>query len=123
MNYWQNVMRAIKDADVVLFILDARMPELSRNKDLEIKLKESGKKVFTVFNKIDMISRETLEKLKETYKKDFFLSAPKKLGVVKLRTALIALGEKQETKLQVGIVGYPNVGKSAVVNALSGENK
>ncbi|MBU0760060.1 MAG: hypothetical protein KJ858_00045, partial [Nanoarchaeota archaeon] len=60
MGHWPTVMRAIKDADVVIFILDARMPELSRNKDLEKKLADSKKEIFLVFNKIDLISETAL---------------------------------------------------------------
>ena len=53
-----DAMRAIKDADAVLFIIDSRFPELSRNKDLENKLSKSNKDIFIVFNKIDLISNK-----------------------------------------------------------------
>ncbi|MBU0466911.1 MAG: 50S ribosome-binding GTPase [Nanoarchaeota archaeon] len=118
MGHWPTVMRAIKDADVVVFILDARMPELSRNKDLEQKLKNSGKEFLIVFNKIDLVSPTALKKLKDQHKEDFFTSEKTK-DVNKLRLALQIKAKKENLRLEIGIVGYPNVGKSAITNALS----
>ena len=113
-------MRAIKDADVILFILDARMPDLSRNKDLEKKLKNSGKAVLVAFNKIDLISSQKLKNLREKYPGNFFISVTEKKGVKELRVELMKLSKKIKVdKLEVGIVGYPNVGKSALTNLLS----
>lgn len=123
MSYWADSMRAIKDADVVLFILDARMPELSRNKDLEEKLSNSNKKFFLVFNKTDLISKEALKILKQSYQNAFFISTTKREGISKLRTALLITSKKMKVKLEIGIVGYPNVGKSALTNILSRGNK
>ena len=118
MGHWPTVMRAIKDADVVIFILDARMPELSRNKDLEKKLADSKKEIFLVFNKIDLVSETALTKLKKENPRAFFTSEKTK-DVRKLRLALQIKAKKENLKLEIGIVGYPNVGKSAITNALS----
>ena len=84
MGHWIDVMRAIKNADVILLILDARMPELSRNKDLEKKLKESGKEFLAVFNKIDLVSEETLNKLKKENPSAFFVSVVSKKGFAQM---------------------------------------
>lgn len=115
-----SAMKAIKDADVVLFVLDARMPELSRNRDLEGKIKESGKEVILVFNKIDIISREALTKLKKENPSAFFVSGGKNLEMSRLRRKLQIMAKKLPyEKLEIGVVGYPNVGKSSLTNALS----
>jgi len=119
MNYWESVMRAVRSADVVLFILDARMPELSRNIDLEEKLKKSGKISILVFNKVDLISNHRLGELKKKFPSSFFVSSTTNSGIKQLRTKLQILGKKMDfEKLEVGIVGYPNVGKSALTNIL-----
>ncbi|MCA9485543.1 MAG: 50S ribosome-binding GTPase, partial [Nanoarchaeota archaeon] len=123
MGFWAESMRAIKEADAVLLVLDSRMPELSRNKDLEEKLKKSNKNFFLVFNKIDLISKETLEKIKKSNKEAFFVSTTTKEGIPKLRTSLLILAKKLNVKLEIGMVGYPNVGKSALTNILSRGNK
>ena len=118
MGHWPSAMRAIKDADLILFILDARMPELSRNKDLEEKLRNSKKEFLIVFNKIDLISSHTLADLKKQNPRAFF-TTDKTKDVNKLRIALLIKSKKSQHKLEIGIVGYPNVGKSAITNALS----
>lgn len=123
MGYWPEAMRAVKDADVILFILDARMPELSRNKDIERKLKESGKEFLIVFNKADLVSRERLRELMDENPGAFFVSVTEREGFAKLRLALQKIAKKMKVKLEVGVVGYPNVGKSAITNVLSRANK
>jgi ribosome biogenesis GTPase A len=120
MGYWPAVMQAIKNADVVIFVLDARLPDLSRNKDLEHKLKGIKKEVLLVFNKIDLITKSNLKKLKEDNPNCFFISSQNKKGIkyLRLKLQIIAKSLKVEN-LEVGIVGYPNVGKSAITNILS----
>lgn len=120
MGFWQNVIDAIKSADVVLFVMDARMPELSGNIDLEKQLKNSNKKIIKVFNKVDLISQRKYEELKRNYKGAFLISVAHKTNIERLRIELkkIAKNLKVE-KLDVGIVGYPNVGKSALTNILT----
>lgn len=113
-------MMAIKNADVVLFLMDARMPELSGNKDLEKKLRDSKKDVLKVFNKSDLISKKRLRDLRREYSGAFFVSVNGKKGIEKLRIELRKISKKLRVdKLEVGIVGYPNVGKSALTNVLS----
>lgn len=123
MGHWPQAMRAIKDADVILLILDARSPELSRNKDLERKLKETGKEFWIVFNKTDLISPERLKELKARNRDAFFVSAVSREGIGKLRESLVEIAKREEVKLEVGIVGYPNVGKSMITNSLAKAHK
>jgi len=119
MGYWSAVMQTIKNADVVIFVLDARMPEISRNKDLEQKLERSRKDYLIVFNKTDLISKESLKKLQNENENCFFVSVTSKQGVNKLRLKLQILTKALKVNtLEVGIVGYPNVGKSALTNLL-----
>ena len=35
MRYWRDVKQVVKEADVIVEVADARMPDLSRNKDIE----------------------------------------------------------------------------------------
>jgi len=124
MGYWPAAMQAIKNADVVIFILDARMPEISRNKDLENKLKSSRKETLVVFNKIDLISLVKLRKLQRENKNCFFVSTLNRKGVNYLRLKLQMLAKSLKVEqVEVGIVGYPNVGKSALTNILTRASK
>ena len=120
MGYWQSAMRTIKDADVVVFVRDARMPEISRNIDLEEKLKRTGKEVLMVFNKIDLIPVKNLRKLQKENRGCFFVSTLNRKGINYLRLKLQMLAKSMKVdKLEVGIVGYPNIGKSALTNVLT----
>lgn len=118
MGYWPIVWRVVSDSDIILLILDVRMPELSRNKELERIISLKQKKVIYVFNKIDIVSQEYLENIKSKYE-GFFVSATKNMGVAELRRDLwIAISKMKIKEPRIGVVGYPNVGKSAVINVI-----
>ncbi|MCH7568873.1 MAG: 50S ribosome-binding GTPase [Nanoarchaeota archaeon] len=120
MGFWPAAMQTIKNADIIIFVLDARMPDMSRNKDLEKKLKTSKKEVLIVFNKIDLIPQYKLKKLKEENPGHFFVSSINKKSVSMLRLKLQMLAKSLKVeKVEVGIIGYPNVGKSALANILT----
>ena len=120
MGYWGVVKMVVKKADIIVCVLDARMPEFSRNKALESTVHKLGKKLVYVFNKIDLVSPEFLEGLRRDYSEYYFVSGIKNIGLKKLKTDLLIIGKRMGLKeVRVGIVGYPNVGKSAIINALA----
>lgn len=120
MSFWPVVKYVIKESDVVLFILDARMPELSDNAELDRMLKYHNKRVIRVFNKIDLVSRQHLDELRKKFHDAYFVAGVKNIGISELRTGLQILQKQLKLdEMKVGIVGYPNVGKSAVINALA----
>jgi len=108
------------EANVVLLIMDARMPEISRNQELEKMVADFNKKLILVINKIDLVSEEQVAQLKRQYPKSFLVSGARNIGMKNLKTNLLILGKRMELRpIKVGIVGYPNVGKSAIINALA----
>lgn len=120
MSFWNAVRRVLDEADIILLVLDARMPELTRNKEVEEKVLRSSKELAIVFNKIDLISSAALKKLREQYKEYFFVSARNNIGFSKLKTGLLIMGKSLGiSEPKVGVVGYPNVGKSAIINAIA----
>jgi ribosome biogenesis GTPase A len=124
MGYWPAVMQIIKNAEVIILVLDSRMPEISKNKQLDNKLKESKKRVLIVYNKTDLISERKLKKLKNENPSSFFVSAQSRKGIKNLRFELQKITKSLKTdELDVGIIGYPNVGKSALTNALARTSK
>jgi ribosome biogenesis GTPase A len=119
MSFWPLVKRVVKDSDVILLILDARMPETSRNKKIERMARMHGKELFYVFNKIDLVPQKYLNELRERYRGAFFFSGVKNIGISKLKSGVMISAKRRGIgEPLVGIVGYPNVGKSAVINAL-----
>tara|TARA_Y100000034_G_scaffold67371_1_gene81270 strand:- start:4682 stop:5431 length:750 start_codon:yes stop_codon:yes gene_type:complete len=120
MGFWPVVKKVVKDSDLVLLVMDARMPELSENKALLGMVRVHRKKVIPVFTKIDLVSEKYLGVLRKEHRNAFFVSGTKNIGISKLKTGLLILAKRAGiAEPFVGIVGYPNVGKSAVINALA----
>jgi len=66
----------LKDIDLILFMIEATSTEIGRgdSRILE-KIKESGKKAILLINKIDLIPREKLLSLIETYTREYNFEA------------------------------------------------
>jgi len=120
--YWKIVKDVINQVDVVLEVCDARMPSLTRNKDVENIAKKAGKKLIIVFNKTDLVSERFVSKLRKKIKDAVFVSCKNRSGFSKLRK-LINLYKGDKREIKVGVVGYPNTGKSSIINSLVGRKK
>jgi ribosome biogenesis GTPase A len=118
-DYWRVIDTVVRKGDIILLIVDARMPELTRNERLEQIIEERGRKLIIVFNKIDLVKQSDLKKLREQFPEAFFVSGVNNIGLSKLKEGLFRAAKKINIELpHIGVVGYPNVGKSAIINAL-----
>lgn len=121
-NFWFIVNKVIQQSDIILEVLDSRLPELTRNPEVEEKVNAAGKKLILVLNKCDLIGQETAEKEKRRLAKEqypvIFISTKLHQGTRLLREAILMKEEKQE--ITVGVLGYPNTGKSSLINVLKG---
>ncbi|MEM3113103.1 MAG: GTPase [Candidatus Pacearchaeota archaeon] len=115
--YWEVVDNIIRESDVIIEVLDARMPELSRNEEIEKKVKESGKELIFAVNKSDLIPEHYLKKRKKFSGKVFYISAKNRNGIEKIRNHIFSLSKKHES-IKIGVLGYPNTGKSSLINSL-----
>jgi hypothetical protein len=97
------------------------MPEMTTNSEIVQKVDMMrNKRLFLVFNKIDLISKKDLVELKKKYPNAFFVSGIKRTGISEMKRSLENMAENwTRTSLRVGLVGYPNVGKSSIINLLS----
>lgn len=113
----------ISESDIVLHVLDARSHRLTVNPDIARMLGE--KPVIYVLNKCDLVGREEAELMKKEFSgKALFVSCKTYHGIGLLKTRIFQLSSRfrQKNKVLVGVVGYPNTGKSSVINALTGRS-
>jgi len=120
---WRRVRRILDDCDMVLEVLDAREPIETRNLRVENLAKKLGKIIVIVINKADLIPFSILEKWKKYFEREYptvFISAKYRLGTRKLMIYIKKYAPK--LPVRVAVVGYPNVGKSTIINYLKGRH-
>jgi GTP-binding protein len=128
----KQVARAIEEADLVLFVVDALTGVVSEDKAVADILRRSQKTVLLVVNKVDRFDPPPA--LGEFYALGMGdplpVSAAQGLNTGDLLDAVVArlplrkAGRKEEGEaLRVAVVGRPNVGKSSLVNAILGEER
>lgn len=116
--FWGHVKKVVEQAGIVIHVLDARMIEETLNLELVNVVKRRGTKLLYVVNKCDLVNVSALKgKLKEL-QPVVYVSSTDRLGTTILKKKILEMSRGEE--VVVGIVGYPNVGKSSVINALSG---
>ncbi|MCB9362491.1 50S ribosome-binding GTPase [Candidatus Woesearchaeota archaeon] len=117
--FWNVIHEVIARSDIILEVLDARVPDISRNEELERKVEKSGKQLIYVLNKCDLVSQGHAEAWKKKLKPSVFVSTKKMYGMTMLRERILRYAPERE--VVVGVIGYPNTGKSSVINALKGK--
>ncbi|MBI4149788.1 50S ribosome-binding GTPase [Candidatus Woesearchaeota archaeon] len=125
-NYWDIVNKVIRQSDVLLFVLDTRQPDETRNPEIERKIRTLGKRLLYVLNKCDLVSKERLAETTARLTPSVYVSCTKFYGATKLREAILRYGTPiakhfGRKQIYIGVIGYPNVGKSSVINLLKGK--
>ena len=126
----KQVTIAIEEADAIIFMVDAATGITDLDDSMAQMLRKTQKPVFLVVNKVD--NHDRLLEASEFYSLGFehihFLSSISGTGTGDLLdevTALIKepeiIEEKQLPKF--AIIGQPNVGKSSLLNALTGQER
>lgn len=119
------VKEVISMSDIILEVIDARFIEETRNLEYEKIVEEAGKKIIFVVNKSDLVDiKELKEKLdlQEVYPR-VIVSTIKRKSIQKIRDIIkIEAKRLKKKKTFIGVVGYPNTGKSSVINVLTGRS-
>jgi len=116
--YWNITKNVIQQCSVVLEVLDARDAWGTKNYSVE---KWAGRsKLVLVITKSDLIKGEKKGEVLERFKGyDIVFFSSKKRQGKKLLIDMIRRKTKRRP-IKVGVVGYPNVGKSSLINQLKG---
>ena len=140
----QQTLRALDEADLVVFVLDAREGVTAIDSDVALVLRQSGKPVLLAANKVDSAGVEAAaaEAFALGFPDVFPVSASHGRGVSDLLDAVVAKVAKVDSRpaatgdadaapapsapaepIRLAFVGKPNVGKSSLVNCLLGEER
>ena len=123
---------AIDTADVIIFITDVRQGLVDADSKVADMLRRSGKPVVLAVNKVDSFEK-FMPDVYEFYNLGIGdpvpVSAASRLGIGDMLDAVIAqfpeheAEEKEDERPRVAIVGKPNVGKSSIINKLTGKQR
>ncbi|KFO85470.1 Nucleolar GTP-binding protein 2, partial [Buceros rhinoceros silvestris] len=124
---WGELYKVIDSSDVVVQVLDARDPMGTRSRHVESYLKKEKhwKHLIFVLNKCDLVptwaTKRWVAVLSQEYPTlAFHASLTNPFGKGAFIQLLRQFGKLHSDKKQisVGFIGYPNVGKSSVINTL-----
>src|SRR3990170_9012105 len=124
-SYKLMVKDVIKKADILLEVIDARFPDETRNSEVERDITRSNKPFIIVINKCDLVSKETIERTKSRLSKiapAVFVSNKDRFGTTLLRHKILETAAIKGRDILVGSIGYPNTGKSSVINGVAGRH-
>lgn len=118
--YFSMVNKVIDVSDIILEVVDARFVDETRDLALEKKVLDKDKKLIFVVNKVDLVDSYVARRKIKALKPRVEVSCKKRLGTGKLRDLIKRFAEGET---YVGVVGYPNTGKSSIINALCGKTR
>lgn len=127
----KQVMLAIEEADVILFVVDVENGITDMDEEVAAVLRRSSKKIFVAVNKVD--NNKRMLDVNEFYSLGlgelYPISSMTGSGTGELLDAIVSeFPEKTEETMEdnvphFAIIGRPNVGKSSFINALTGEER
>ncbi len=123
---------AIDTADVIVFLVDVRQGLQDADSKVADMLRRSHKPVILVVNKVDSFQKFMAD-VYEFYNLGIGdpvpVSAASRLGIGDMLDAVVSHfpehgeGEGEDDRPKIAIVGKPNVGKSSIINKLTGQNR
>ncbi len=126
----KQVQIAISEANAIIFMVDVTTGVTNLDLGMAEMLRRSPKPVYLVVNKVDNYNREleAAEFYSLGFEKIFFLSSISGSGTGELLDEVcskipVEKVEEPTTVPKFAIIGQPNVGKSSLLNALTGQER
>lgn len=123
---------AIASADVIMFMVDVRQGLVDADSKVADMLRRSGKPVVLVVNKVDSFQKMQAD-VYEFYNLGIGdpipISSVGKLGIGDMLDEVVKhfkeedLETEDDDRPRIAIVGKPNVGKSSIINKITGESR
>lgn len=124
---WNELYKVVDSSDVVIMVLDARDPMGTRCPYIEkyLKTEKLHKHLIFILNKVDLVpiwvTQRWVAILSTEYPTVAFhasLTHPFGKGALINLLRQFSKLHNERKQISVGFIGYPNVGKSSVINAL-----
>merc|ERR1712227_514066 len=141
--YRKELKHVVSRADVILQVLDSRDPNGCRCPQLEEQALAAGKRVVLIMNKVDLVPKPTVkawlevlrtqlptiafkastQKQRSNFGRSSNVKSSSAYGADELTKLLSAFAKRRgiKTGITCAVVGFPNVGKSSVINSLTRE--
>lgn len=113
----------IKECDVIVEVVDARDPLSYRSKELEKNIYHNkDKRLIVIINKIDLVSKQNAEAWGKFIRRDiptvlFSAHNTNDSSFKELFDIITSITQSLNKKIHVGFVGYPNTGKSSLIQS------
>ncbi|MCX7870969.1 MAG: 50S ribosome-binding GTPase [bacterium] len=131
------IQKIIKKINTIIYVVDSRVFELTFDLNILNKFQLKNKILIIFFNKTDLIDKKdkknlqdfinnlesNINQIKEKFKlKEIYFIIGNKEKIKDLKNKLKEIANR-ELFINIVIIGYPNVGKSTIINRLINRSK